>query len=101
MVVVTEFGRTVAVNGTAGTDHGTGGLALVAGGGVRGGRMLGDWPGLATAQLNEGRDLLATTDLRALFKGMIGTHLRVPEATIETTVFPGSRVVRPLDGIFT
>ena len=101
VVVVTEFGRTVAVNGTAGTDHGTGGLALVAGGGVRGGRMLGDWPGLATAQLNEGRDLLATTDLRALFKGLIGAHLRVPEATIETTVFPGSRVVRPLDGIFT
>lgn len=101
VVVVTEFGRTVAVNGTAGTDHGTGGLALVAGGGVRGGRMLGDWPGLATAQLNEGRDVLATTDLRALFKGMIGTHLRVPEAMIETTVFPGSRVVRPLDGIFT
>lgn len=100
LVVVTEFGRTVAVNGTAGTDHGTGGLALVAGGGVRGGRMLGDWPGLAPAQLNDGRDLRATTDLRALFKGVIDAHLRVPEAAIETTVFPASRAVRPLDGIF-
>lgn len=100
VVVVTEFGRTVAVNGTAGTDHGTGGLALVAGGGVRGGRMLGDWPGLASAQLNEGRDLLATTDLRALFKGVIGAHLQVPEAAIETTVFPASRPIRALDGLF-
>lgn len=99
VVVVTEFGRTVAVNGTAGTDHGTGGLALVAGGGVRGGRLLGDWPGLATAQLNDGRDLRATTDLRALFKGVLGTHLGVSEAALEKTVFPDSRSVRALDGL--
>ncbi len=100
VVVVTEFGRTVAVNGTAGTDHGTGGLALLAGGGVRGGRMLGDWPGLQPSQLNDGRDLLATTDLRALFKGVLGQHLAVPESALETRVFPGSRNVRALDGLF-
>jgi uncharacterized protein (DUF1501 family) len=100
VIVVTEFGRTVAVNGTAGTDHGTGGLALLAGGGIRGGRMLGDWPGLAPTQLNEGRDLLATTDLRALFKGVLGQHLALPESVLETRVFPDSRQVRALDGLF-
>ncbi len=100
VVVVTEFGRTVAVNGTGGTDHGTGGLALVAGGGVRGGRLVGDWPGLSPAQLNDGRDLRATTDLRALFKGVLVAQMGVGEAAIETTVFPDSRGVRALDGIF-
>lgn len=99
VVVVTEFGRTVAVNGTGGTDHGTGGLALVAGGGVRGGRMLGDWPGLQPAQLNDGRDLRATADLRALFKGALGEHLGVPESALETKIFPNSRSVRALDGL--
>ncbi|WP_242112232.1 DUF1501 domain-containing protein [Luteimonas aquatica] len=99
VVVVTEFGRTFAVNGTGGTDHGTGGLALLAGGGIRGGRMLGDWPGLAPAQLNDGRDLRATTDLRALFKGVLGVHLGVSEAMLETKIFPDSRGVRALDGL--
>ena len=100
VVVVTEFGRTVAVNGSGGTDHGTGGLALVAGGGVRGGRIIGDWPGLAPSQLNDGRDLLATTDLRALFKGVLAMHMAVPEAALETSVFPQSRDIRALDGLF-
>lgn len=99
VVVVTEFGRTVAINGTGGTDHGTGGLALLAGGAVRGGRILGDWPGLATAQLNEGRDLRTTTDLRALFKGVLAQHLALPEAAIESRVFPDSRSVRALEGL--
>lgn len=99
VLVVTEFGRTVAVNGTAGTDHGTGGLALVAGGGVRGGRVLGDWPGLGASQLNEGRDLRATTDLRALFKGVLGEHLGMDVALLEAKVFPDSRSVRPLQGL--
>ena len=100
VLVVTEFGRTVAVNGTAGTDHGTGGLALLAGGGVRGGRMIGDWPGLAPSQLNEGRDLRATTDLRGLFKGVLGAHFGLPESVLETGVFPHSHGVRALDGLF-
>lgn len=100
VVVVTEFGRTVAVNGTGGTDHGTGGLALLAGGGVRGGRLIGDWPGLAPAQLNDGRDLRATTDLRALFKGVLGAHLQVPQSALETRIFPDSAKIRALDGLF-
>ena len=95
VVVATEFGREVAVNGTQGTDHGTGGAAFVLGGPVQGGRVLGDWPGLARAQRFEGRDLRITTDLRSVLKGVLGEHLRVPNAVIEQTVFPGSAAVRP------
>ena len=99
VAVVTEFGRTAKVNGTGGTDHGTGGLALLAGGAVKGGRIAGDWPGLSATALNEGRDLRATADLRALFKGLLLEHLRVGEAAVETGVFPDSRQIRPLQGL--
>ncbi len=99
VVVVTEFGRTVATNGSAGTDHGVGGVSLLAGGAVRGGRVGGDWPGLATSALLEGRDLRPTTDMRALFKGVLVDHLAVPEAALETRIFPDSRAVRPLQGL--
>ena len=96
IVVATEFGREVAVNGTQGSDHGTGGAAFVLGGAVHGGRVLGDWPGLARAQRFEGRDLRVTTDLRSVLKGVLGDHLRVPSSTIEQTVFPNSAAVRAL-----
>jgi uncharacterized protein (DUF1501 family) len=96
VAVVTEFGREVAINGTQGTDHGTGGAAFVLGGAVRGGRVVTDWPGLAKKDRFEGRDLRATTDLRALFKGVLGDHLRLASAAIERDVFPGSAAVRPL-----
>jgi uncharacterized protein (DUF1501 family) len=99
IAVVTEFGRTVAVNGSAGTDHGVGGLALLAGGAVRGGRIGGDWPGLTPSALHQGRDLRPTTDLRALFKGLLAAHLAVPESALETRVFPDSRAIRPLEGL--
>lgn len=99
VLVVTEFGRTVAVNGSAGTDHGVGGHALLAGGAVRGGRVAGDWPGLGAPALHEGRDLRATTDLRALFKGLLLTHLGVSEAALETRIFPDSRAVRAMTGL--
>lgn len=96
VVVATEFGREVAVNGTQGTDHGTGGAAFVLGGGVHGGRVLTDWPGLARGQRFEGRDLRITTDLRALLKGVLGDHLRVPKSAIEQSVFPASASVPAL-----
>ena len=96
VVVATEFGREVAINGTLGTDHGTGGAAFVLGGAVRGGRVWADWPGLATKARFEGRDLRTTTDLRALLKGLLGDHLRVPARALEHEVFPGSEAVRPL-----
>lgn len=99
IAVVTEFGRTAAVNGTGGTDHGTGGVAFLAGGAVRGGRVAGDWPGLSPRALNEGRDLRATADLRGLFKHLLGAHLGVSEAALETQVFPGSGAVRAMDGL--
>ena len=90
VVVATEFGREVAVNGTQGSDHGSGGAAFVLGGAVHGGRVLTDWPGLARAQRYEGRDLRVTTDLRSVLKGVLGEHLRLPNAVIERTVFPAS-----------
>ena len=99
VVVATEFGRTVAANGSAGTDHGVGGVALLAGGAVRGGRIGGDWPGLAPGALLDGRDLQPTTDLRAVFKGLLAGHLAVPEAALETRIFPESRALRPLEGL--
>jgi uncharacterized protein (DUF1501 family) len=95
VVVASEFGREVAVNGTLGTDHGSGGVAFVLGGPVRGG-VVADWPGLARAQRFEGRDLRATTDLRAVLKGVLGEHLQVPSRVLERDVFPDSANVRPL-----
>jgi uncharacterized protein (DUF1501 family) len=97
VLVVTEFGREVAVNGTQGTDHGSGGAAFALGGAVRGGRVIADWPGLAPKDRFEGRDLRTTTDLRALFKAALHDHLRVASAAIDATVLPGAGHVRPLD----
>jgi len=99
VMVVTEFGRTAAVNGTGGTDHGTGTLAMLAGGAVAGGRIAGDWPGLAHAQLNEGRDLRATTDLRSVFKGVVGDHLGIAASTLEARVFPDSHGAATMRGL--
>jgi len=100
VLVVTEFGRTVAVNGSRGTDHGTAGAAFAAGGAVRGGRVIADWPGLAPRALYEGRDLRPTLDLRALFKAALAAQLGLGEAALEARVFPDSRAVRPLEGLF-
>jgi len=96
VLIVTEFGRTVAVNGTRGTDHGTAGCAFLAGGAVNGGRVVCDWPGLAQRDLHEGRDLRATTDLRGVFKGVLGERFGIPEAVLETSVFPDSASAEPL-----
>jgi uncharacterized protein (DUF1501 family) len=90
VVVITEFGRTARINGSNGTDHGTGTVALLVGGALKGGRVLADWPGLKAANLHEGRDLKATTDLRAVLKGLLRDHLRVEEAALADSVFPDS-----------
>jgi uncharacterized protein (DUF1501 family) len=97
VLVVTEFGRTVAANGTRGTDHGTAGCAFLLGGAVAGGRVVADWPGLAARDLHENRDLRATTDLRALFKSVLHDRLGVTEAALARTVFPDSDAIAPLD----
>jgi len=99
ILVVTEFGRTVQINGTGGSDHGTASVAFLAGGAVKGGRVLADWPGLAPGSLFEGRDLMPTTDLRALASGLVGEHLGVSQKVLGATVFPGSERVRPLTGL--
>ena len=98
-VVVTEFGRTARINGTEGTDHGTATVALIAGGAVKGGRVLADWPGLADGALHEGRDLKPTQDLRALLKGVLRDHLGLPQGVLTDSVFPQSAAARPLDGL--
>ena len=97
VMIVTEFGRTVAVNGTRGTDHGTASAAFVAGGAVAGGRVIADWPGLAERELFDGRDLNPTTDLRALFKGVLGEQYGLSARALETEVFPGSETIEPLN----
>ena len=96
VVVATEFGREVAVNGTLGTDHGTGGAAFVLGGAVKGGRVLADWPGLGQRERFEGRDLRITTDLRAVLRGVLADHLQVGVRTLNSEVFPGSEGVKSL-----
>jgi uncharacterized protein (DUF1501 family) len=93
VMVATEFGRTAAPNGAGGTDHGTAAAAFLAGGAVRGGRVLADWPGLGQAALHEGRDLRPTTDLRAVFKGVLADHLRISTAALDRA-FPESGGVR-------
>jgi uncharacterized protein (DUF1501 family) len=100
VIVVTEFGRTVAVNGSRGTDHGTGSAAFAFGGAVRGGRVIAEWPGLADRDLHEGRDLRPTRDLRSVFKAALAAQLGVGEAALETRVFPESRAVRAVEGVF-
>ncbi|HUO81159.1 MAG TPA: DUF1501 domain-containing protein [Steroidobacteraceae bacterium] len=98
VLVCTEFGRTVETNGTRGTDHGTGAAALLVGGALAGGRVLADWPGLAPRHRHEGRDLKPTTDLRAVAKGLLADHLRVPAPALGA-VFPGAERLAPLAGL--
>jgi len=101
VAVVTEFGRTARINGTAGTDHGTATVALLAGGAVKGGRVIADWPGVAETKLYENRDLRPTTDLRAVLKGVLRDHLRVEARALDDKVFPGSAGAKPMGGLVT
>jgi uncharacterized protein (DUF1501 family) len=99
VVVATEFGRTARINGTDGTDHGTGTIALLAGGAVKGGRVIADWPSLKAASLYQGRDLAPTTDLRAVIKGVLADHLGIGETALASMVFPDSAAARPMKGL--
>jgi len=89
VLAMTEFGRTARENGTGGTDHGTGGMMVMAGGAIRGGQVYGNWPGLRERDLYQGRDLMPTGDVRAYgawaMRGMFGLALN----ELETHVFPG------------
>ena len=99
VVAMTEFGRTAHVNGTQGTDHGTGTVMFLAGGAVRGGRVIADWPGLRPNQLRDGRDLAVTTDARAVVKGITVDLLGASPVVLGRDVFPGSESVAPTRGL--
>jgi uncharacterized protein (DUF1501 family) len=87
VLTMSEFGRAVAENGNRGTDHGHGNAMMLIGGGVKGGEVYGDWPGLKTAQRFEGRDLAVTTDFRDVFGEVVVRHLGA-DATAAAKVFP-------------
>ena len=98
VLIMTEVGRTARINGTGGTDHGTGGVAFVLGGAVKGGRILADWPGLGAGKLFENRDLAPTTDLRSVAKGLLAGHLGLGSAALEQ-IFPASAGVTAAKGL--
>lgn len=99
LVAVSEFGRTVRVNGGQGTDHGTGGIAILAGGAIRGGRMYGDWPTLKSSALFENRDLMPTVDARSVFKGLLRDQLGWAANDLDTAVFHDSAAAKAMTGL--
>jgi uncharacterized protein (DUF1501 family) len=99
VVLATEFGRTAAINGTRGTDHGTASAAFLLGGAVRGGRVVADWPGLSERKLYQGRDLMPTLDIRSVLKGVLVEHLQVPARALDKSVFPDSETAKALSGL--
>lgn len=99
VLVATEFGRTAAVNGTGGTDHGTGSVAWLVGGAVQGGRVVSDWPGLGAGQLYQDRDLKPTMALDALIAGAAAESLGLDPERVLRTVFPAAQAGRPITGL--
>jgi uncharacterized protein (DUF1501 family) len=99
IVAASEFGRTVRVNGTGGTDHGTAGIVFVLGGAVQGGAVHAEWIGLKPAALRDGRDLPARTDTRSVFKAVLADHLGVPKSVLEDRIFPDSSSALPPSGL--
>ena len=90
VLVMTEFGRSAVLNGSGGTDHGTGGVALLAGGAVAGGRVIADWPGLSPAALLDGRDLRPTRDIRSLIGALLQRQFGLSRARLHDEVLPGA-----------
>lgn len=99
VVAITEFGRTARINGTVGTDHGTGTVVLLAGGAIKGGRVIANWPGLKPAQLYEGRDLNPTSDVRGVLKGLLADQFGLSASALGDKVFPDSVAVKPMTGL--
>jgi uncharacterized protein (DUF1501 family) len=89
VLAMTEFGRTVRQNGTNGTDHGTGGCCVLAGGAINGGRVLGKWPGIADAALLDDRDLMPTADVREVAAAMLFRQFDVRADDLTAKIFPG------------
>jgi uncharacterized protein (DUF1501 family) len=99
LVAVSEFGRTIRVNGSGGTDHGTGGLAILAGGAIKGGKMYGDWPTLKASALFENRDLMPTTDSRQVFKGLLRDQLGWAANDLDSAIFHDSAAAKAMTGL--
>lgn len=99
VIAVTEFGRTARVNGTGGTDHGTGSTGLILGGALKKGGIVGDWPTLKQTALFENRDTAPTLDMRGLFKGVLADHMGVDRTILEKSVFPDSAGAKPVAGL--
>ncbi len=98
VLVATEFGRTVAANGTGGTDHGTATAAMLMGGAVKGGRVIADWPGLNAASLYEARDLKPTRALDGFIGGTVAGHFGLDPVRLMPQLFPGT-TTRATDGL--
>jgi len=101
VLVATEFGRTAAANGTSGTDHGTGAAAMLLGGAVKGGRVMADWPGLAPADLYEGRDLRPTLGLDTLISQVCAEAFKADPGKMARVLFPSTKPGKPLDQLLT
>ncbi len=99
VVMATEFGRTARINGTRGTDHGTASCMVLAGGALKPGGIIGDWPTLQAAKLFENRDLAPTLDVRSVFKGVLIEHMGLDRRALDTRVFPGSADAQPVMGL--
>jgi len=99
VALITEFGRTAHINGSDGTDHGTATAGLFAGGALKGGRVVADWPGLKHSDLRDKRDLKPTIDLRSVLKGLLRDHLRLDDHLLEAAVFPDSAAAPRSEGL--
>ncbi len=99
LVAVSEFGRTVRINGGQGTDHGTGGIAILAGGAIKGGRMHGDWPTLKSSALFENRDLMPAVDARSVFKGLLRDQLGWASSDLDSAVFHDSAAAKAFSNL--
>ena len=99
IIIATEFGRTVAINGTGGTDHGTASAAMLLGGAVKGGRVIADWPGLATSALYEGRDLKPTIGLDRLIASATAEHFGLDPIATGELLFPNMTARKPMSGL--
>jgi uncharacterized protein (DUF1501 family) len=99
VLVATEFGRTAAANGTGGTDHGTGSVAMLVGGAVQGGRVVSDWPGLAPSALFEGRDLRPTLSLEALIANTVAECFGLEPGRVARSLFPHAAALQPMPAL--
>jgi uncharacterized protein (DUF1501 family) len=99
VIVATEFGRTVAANGTGGTDHGTASAAMLLGGSVRGSQVIADWPGLGTSSLYEGRDLKPTVGLDQLIADTASAHFGLDPAQSGRILFPNMASGKRIEGL--